>query len=240
MLIQLNTKRFHILIAIICSAIFPAQKKSFDTISLKNYLHKSYFYSISADTAISKDKILMLRYYNLPSMNPGQSLITYDYCDSVNECQNIVNKNSSENKIQSFEMTGVLLDNDKFWIHPPRSKNFRILEMNAFPYVEINKAKWNYELDFGNHWGDKKWIEWEGRMKSQSEYSAISDNKSFKIGSAEFEYLEVQSNTVIPKLGNTKSVFYFNPKNGFLKMIFKTIDGKEIIFDLIKISEDKE
>ncbi len=239
MLIQLNTRRFLILIAIIFSAIFPAQKKISDTISLKNFLDKSYFYSITADTVISKDKILMLRYYDIPSMNPGQSLITYDFCDSVNECQNIVNKNISENKIQSFEMTGVLLDNNKFWIHPPRSKNFRILEMNAFPYVEMNKAKWNYELDFGNHWGDKKWIEWEGRRKSQSEYSAISDSKTLKIGSAEFEYLEVQSNTTIPELGNTKSIFYFDRKNGFLKMIFNTIDGKDIIFDLIKISEDK-
>jgi len=217
-----------------------SQVKSDNSNDVKNFVNKSYYYNIIADSIISKDKILMLKYYDFESFNPGQSTIAYDYCTSVEKCKQIIRKNKSATNFTHYEMTGVIIKNDKFWMHPPRSQNFRILEMNAFPYIEFTKNAWNYELDFGNHWGDKKWIEWEGQRTSKSSYKVIDTKKLYKLGSNYIECIEIQTDTIIPNLGNTESIFYYNSDYGFVRMIFNTIDNRKIEFNLIETVLDTD
>ncbi|MCD9856506.1 hypothetical protein LUD75_17425 [Epilithonimonas sp. JDS] len=236
-----NTNRHNFFLFVFFLGTFCfSQVKTDNSSDVKNFVNKAYFYNIVADSIISKDKILMLKYYDFESFNPGQSTIAYDYCTSVEKCEEIIRKNKSASNFTHYEMTGVIIKNDKFWMHPPRSNNFRILEMNAFPYIEFTKNTWYYELDFGNQWGDKKWIEWEGRRTSKSNYKVIDSKKVFKLGNDDIECIEIQTNTVIPNLGNTKSVFYYNSDYGFVRMLFTTIDGRKIEFNLTKVGFDSD
>lgn len=225
---------------ILVSTFYFGQDTNPQLNGIKSHTNKTYFYSVISDSIISKDKILMLKYYDIPSMNPGQFTISYDYCTSLDKCKELIRNNKSQNKIAHYEMTGVIIDKDKFWMHPPRSDNFRILEMNAFPYVEFKKNIWNYELDFGNHWGDKKWIEWEGRRKSESKYKATDTKTIYRLENKDIECIEIETETIIPNLGNTNSVFYYNRDYGFLRMIFNTIDKKKIEFNLVKVIQDAD
>ncbi|MDP9956593.1 hypothetical protein J2X97_002252 [Epilithonimonas hungarica] len=202
------------------------------------FCDNTFFYQIVADSTISKDRILMLQYYNFQSsFNPGQSTISYDTCISLEKCEDVI-RNNSATKFSHYELTGAIIENDKIWMHPTRSDNFRILEMNAFPYFESGKSDWNYTLDFGDHWGDKKWIEWEGRRSSVSKYKVENKEVSYTINNKEIKCVVIQADTEIPNLGRTNSIFYYNHDYGFVRMIFNTIDNKTIEFNLIKTFND--
>lgn len=205
---------------------------------IKKFSDNTFFYKIVVDSTISKDQFLMLQYYNFQSsFNPGQSTISYDTCISLEKCEDVI-KNNTTTKFSHYELTGAIIEKDKIWLHPTRSNNFRILEMNAFPYFESTKSDWNYTLDFGNHWGDKKWIEWEGKRTSISKYKVIDTNAYYRIDNQDIKCIVIHANTEIPNLGKTNSIFYYNDDYGFVRMIFNTIDNRKIEFNMIKKFND--
>ena len=213
-----------------------------ESVDYSNHIKKlscnTFFYNIVADSSISKDRFLMLQYYNLQSsFNPGQSTISYDTCISLEKCEDII-KNNNATKFSHYELTGAIIEKDKIWLHPIRSNNFRILEMNAFPYFENAKSDWTYSLDFGDHWGDKKWIEWIGRRTSVSTYKIERRNVSYMVDNQDVKCIVIQAITEIANLGKTSSIFYYNDDYGFVRMIFNTIDNRKIEFNMIKKFND--
>ncbi|MDR3273675.1 MAG: hypothetical protein LBT29_09360 [Flavobacteriaceae bacterium] len=206
----------------------------------KNFDRYILFYEIIADSAISKNNILRLEYFNFTSFNPGQNTITYDYCKSMSDCErNYYEEKQDGTKMMThYEMTGFIQNNYKFWIHPPRS--YKLLELNAFPYYLNNSKDWMYSLTFNDKWGNKKWIEWEGERTSTSYYKALDMPVVYKLGNQEIECVKIQADTDIPNLGKTSSIFYYNYEYGFVRMIFNTIDGKKIEFNLLKAVHDSD
>lgn len=191
-------------------------------------------YSILMDTSLSKRKILRLQLYSPIKFMNGQDLITYDYCDSKLECDTTKYENykNGNREFTHDENTGQIKDTGSNWIHPPRIEYFKVLQMNAYPYFIDNEQEWNYDLNFGDHWGDKRWMTWKGRNIAYSKYQ-LKDTINYDLGNQKIECFEILATTKIEALGETETVFYYNEEFGFVYMLFKTINNKYIEFKMI-------
>lgn len=195
-----------------------------------------YIYEVKMDHSLYEIKFLQLHAYKYKKFINGQDLIGYDFYDSIENVDSKIHYEVLEDGIQKFyhdEMTGQIREKNSHWMHPPRNEYFRILELNAFPYFVKDKKKWNYDLNFGEHWGDERWITWEGRRTSYSKYKLVDTNVDYDLGEKKIRCFKILAHTKIEGLGKTKSVFYYNEVYGFVYMYFKTINNQIIEFKMI-------
>lgn len=192
------------------------------------------YFKIQMDTLLSNLKLLRLQIYKGSKFVRGQIMISYDYCDNYNECKNRVYERTENGNRRVFhdEITGQILNLDSIWMHPPRSEYFTVLEMNAFPFFVKNRKEWTYDLNFGDHWADERWVTWKGRKTSYSTYNVV-DFVLYEFGGKILNCIEIAACTKIDDLGFTESTFYYNVDHGFVYMFFKTINNQNIEFKLI-------
>lgn len=142
----------------------------------------------------------------------------------------LVYKNGED---KSYSMSGAIENEENVWIHPPRDKYFRILELNPFPYIkapyEIG-TKWTWYMGIGDHWADEHWKLWEGQIENEYEYE-ITDSLTLKTDLGSIECLVVESKAT-SRIGETGLMAYFNPKYGFVKLDYTNIDGSKTILEL--------
>ncbi|KQT35651.1 hypothetical protein ASG22_01125 [Chryseobacterium sp. Leaf405] len=136
----------------------------------------------------------------------------------------------------STEETGAIENEMNVWIHPPRNDFFKILEINPFPYIKAPYqigTKWNWSLEIGDHWSDKRWLEWKGGIENQYTYE-IKDKKNIltKLGNLECYVVHANANN---RIGKTELISYFNPKFGFVKLEYTNIDNTKTVLELEKI-----
>ncbi|SFE83218.1 hypothetical protein [Flavobacterium xueshanense] len=142
----------------------------------------------------------------------------------------------NNNRSLTMEVTGAIENEMNAWIHPPRGKFFQILEINPFPYIktpyEIGN-KWNWKLEIGDHWSDKRWLEWKGGIENNYEYEII-DKKNIltKLGNLDCYIVKANAKS---RIGETELVSYYNPTFGFVKLEYKNIDGSKTILELEKV-----
>lgn len=43
-------------------------------------------------------------------------------------------------------------------------------------------TKWNWKLKIGDHWSDKRWLEWKGGIENIYEYEIIDKNIETRLG----------------------------------------------------------
>ncbi|MCP1251108.1 hypothetical protein NK212_04510 [Elizabethkingia sp. S0634] len=198
-------------------------------------------YQISSNFDLIQSKILRLEVQNkiLSASGNNQKTLFYDYCNSLERCQRnfkeIINGNIAE---RHDEITGIDKGNNYVWIHPPRSDNFKILELNAFPYFVKNKKKWERSMIFNSNWGNKQWIEWEGIKTAYSIYELTRENIIYNLQGKDILCSEIKAYTNIPELGKTNATFYYNSTYGFVQMTFTTINNKIIELKLLKTLND--
>lgn len=157
-----------------------------------------------------------IQYY--PDYN--QTVILYEY-------------QMNNGKFWNNEMTGVIENSKNSWMHPPRMDLFKILELNPFPYIkepyEVG-TKWNWKLNFGDHWADKRWLEWKGENENIYNYQISKKTKlSTKIGNLECFVIESEAKS---QLGITTLTSFFNEKYGFVKLNYTNIDGSKLFLDI--------
>jgi hypothetical protein len=132
---------------------------------------------------------------------------------------------------------GSVENENNIWMHPPRDKYFRILELNPFPFIkapyEIGNA-WDWTLIVGSGWGDHRWKLWEGHLENQCKY-VIKDKINLKTKLGEIECLVIES-TASSSVGNTKLTSYFNAEFGFVKLDYLNIDGSKTKLELVEHS----
>tara|TARA_R110001606_G_scaffold80186_7_gene184998 strand:+ start:57907 stop:58719 length:813 start_codon:yes stop_codon:yes gene_type:complete len=134
----------------------------------------------------------------------------------------------------TFSISGAIENEANLWVHPPRDDLFKVLEINPFPYVkfplEIGNT-WNWKLGIGDHWGDERWLKWEGDITNEYTYEvADSEVRSSKWGNLLcFETVS----TAKSRLGETKLTSIFNEDVGFLEFNYVNIDGSQIRLTLI-------
>ncbi|AZA82971.1 hypothetical protein C1637_17480 [Chryseobacterium lactis] len=200
------------------------------------------YYQIKSDDPIFDAQIVRLEMFsNVSSLEAGQKLISYDYCQSIKECErSYMSIENGKRSFEHYEMTGYISKNDSLWLHPPRADSFKILELNAFPFYIKNKKEWQYVLNFGDTWADEKWRQWKGSRTSLSNYIHDETPVFYIVQKKEVECTLILASTKIPNLGETTSVFYYNAEYGFVRMIFTTINNKVIEFNLIKTVYDPD
>ena len=139
------------------------------------------------------------------------------------------------NRSFGMEVTGGIENEINAWIHPPRSKFFKILELNPFPYIKTPYqigSKWNWKLKIGDYWSDKRWLEWKGEIENDYEYEIIEKkNILTKLGNLECYVINAKAKS---RIGETELISYFNPNFGFVKLEYKNIDGTKTILELEK------
>jgi len=158
---------------------------------------------------------------DIPEYN--QTSISYQYL-----------KNNGE--FFTMEVTGAIENEKNVWIHPPRSNFFKILELNPFPYIQSPYqigTKWNWKLNIGDHWSDKRWMEWKGGIENAYDYEII-DKKNIETKLGNFECFIIKSKAK-SRIGETELTSYFNEKYGFVKLEYKNIDGTKTILELEKV-----
>ena len=136
----------------------------------------------------------------------------------------------------TMEVTGVIENEKNIWMHPPRSNFFQILELNPFPYIKMpNKigTKWNWKLKIGDHWSDKRWLEWKGGIENIYEYEIIDKkNIETRLGNLKCSVIKGKAKS---RIGETELLSYFNEIYGFVKLEYKNIDGTKTVLELEKI-----
>lgn len=182
---------------------------------------------------INKQNEQTLKYIELKpiSGNPFEEQIP-DYNQTGISYKYIMNNNLP----LTMEITGAIENDVNTWIHPPRSNFFKILELNPFPYIKAPYevgTKWNWKLEIGDHWSDKRWLEWKGRIENNYDYQ-ITDKVTLltKLGILECFKIMAKAKS---RIGETELISYFNQNHGFVKLEYKNIDGTKTILELDKI-----
>lgn len=158
---------------------------------------------------------------NLPDYN--QTAIGYEYL-------------MNNGKFLTMEMTGAVENEKNVWIHPPRSNFFEILELNPFPYIKAPYqvgTKWIWSLEIGDHWSDRRWLEWKGEIENHYIYEITGKKSiSMKLGNLECYVVHAKAKS---RIGDTELISYFNPKFGFVKLEYTNIDKTKTILELEKV-----
>ncbi|WP_432412854.1 hypothetical protein [Rasiella sp. SM2506] len=157
---------------------------------------------------------------HIPDYN--QTIIQYSYL--------------TQNGIAPFNgASGVIENEANIWMHPPRNKYFRILELNPFPYIKAPYKVgnlWDWTLVIGDGWGDDRWKVWEGQIENQYNYK-ITDKRKIKTALGKIDCFVIES-TAKSRIGETKLTSYFNSEYGFVKLNYINIDGSRTNLKLIQ------
>lgn len=106
-----------------------------------------------------------------------------------------------------FEITGVVENSERIWLHPPRLDFLKFTELTAFPEVQFpakENSEWSSTLKIGAGWS-----EWQGE-KVKSRYT-LSNNSELAITDSCY----VVSATSNSKLGTFKTAYKFCINSGF-------------------------
>ena len=138
-------------------------------------------------------------------------------------------------------VTGVIENEANIWMHPIRTKNFRSLELNPFPFIKKPYSignKWLWKLNIGDQWGNKNWKEWKGSIENKYEYEIVDKLKLVtKLGL--IECYKIKS-TATSRIGKTSLMAYFSEKYGFVKLDYTNINKTKIVFEMTEfIKHDK-
>lgn len=125
--------------------------------------------------------------------------------------------------------SSLVIENDSMvWIHPPRRHFFKILEINPFPCIRMNKInnQWNDSLVIGSQYTDERWAIWDRNLINRSTYKIQKDtllNTSFGLLKCKVIHAVSQN-----KIGRSSLVSYFNDTYGFVLLNYKNIDNSRL------------
>ena len=145
-------------------------------------------------------------------------------------------KGENREKAGFASSSGAIENEANVWIHPPRDKYFRMLELNPFPFVKFPpKADhtWKWKLDVGSRWGDPRWKTWEGTQHIRYTYR-IAGQEKIKTVFGELECWVVQARATCA-IGQTELVSYFHPRYGFVRLRYVNIDGSKTDLELVSL-----
>ena len=216
---------------------------------------KPLTYSIKCFNAEGKQQYVVLD--GSHGMNYGQNLNftdekTGDYVVNTFSISTIANEeefmNSSQSPIKfkyfnsagamlpETQQTGVVDNAENIWLDPPRSGAFKVLNLSAYPYVNFPLTlgeKYDYSIVIGKMWASPEIIQWpqnESTLVFEHRYT-VTGKLKMPYAEAEVECYKIEATTK-SDLGQSNSIFYYNEKLGFVKMIFTNLNGSRFEFDL--------
>ena len=145
-----------------------------------------------------------------------------------------------DSTINFSSKTGVIENQNNVWLHPPRDRFFRILEINPFPFIQTPYEignKWEWSLSIGKNWGDERWKTWEESIENKYVYE-ITGKKRLTTKVGNIDCFEIKS-TATSSIGKTHLVSYFNEEMGFVKLEYTNIDFTKTFLELIDFEANK-
>ncbi|NDV14646.1 hypothetical protein GO009_01295 [Muricauda sp. TY007] len=143
----------------------------------------------------------------------------------------------THNDFAPYGSTSGVIENEKnVWMHPPRDKYFKILELNPFPYIKAPYKvgnTWTWLLSIGDFWSDPRWLAWNGLVENSYVYEIIEKSK-LKTALGNLNCFVIQSKAT-SRLGETKLTSYFHKKFGFVRLDYQNIDGSRTILELVDV-----
>ena len=188
-----------------------------------------FIYHVVTDSPLTNVKYIRLQLFEKRKFINGQDLITYDYSDSKMEFDTTKYMTIEEDgavRIEHDEMTGRIVQGDSRWMHPPRGDFFKVLELTAFPFFIKNRKKWNYNVSFGDHWADERWLIWTGRKMNQSTYKRRKIRIPYIFRGQKLYCKKIVAKSELEDLGHTESIFYCHKEYGFVYMQCRLINNK--------------
>jgi hypothetical protein len=185
------------------------------------------------DTTLYPITILKLYVFNGVGFDDNysreQSIIRYDYCNVLG-------------RVGAGELTGVIEDSARIFLHPPRQFGFIINELNPFPQVKFPLKKgntWKRSLIFGKDYTKKL------KIKYFQNIEQVIVNHTYTIeGETDLETIFgvihcflIRGKSDIYEWGNTQSDVYFSEKFGILKIINFNYDKSTTSYTLTSIEQ---
>lgn len=239
---DLNDKVMKIILLLILfhvTSLFAQNNREiFD--SLKVYHYQALFINENGDTL--SNEMVSLQSTGKPwSADPKQDLAIYNYYSSDSVVSGFTNPMNEKLvwKPLSYHKesrTGVIETDSSIWIHPFRSNQYCYTEVAPFPTVKNPKSlKVGDQYSGGTLFIMSGWGAFKGKVKSSFE---VIDTKNHSLnGSQISDCFEIVGSGVHDKLGESKTILWFNSNLGFLKMEYFTYDGNQIIFKLVEIEK---
>ncbi|MDN5213927.1 hypothetical protein QQ020_17765 [Fulvivirgaceae bacterium BMA12] len=218
----------------------PAQK-------VNNNLHRVFkpcrqyiFHAVYSD---DKNKLISDEYIWLMATGAGwqyqpesqdEVVIQYDFdttrIDWVNQFS-LNAKLSTKNWVRQ-EVTGVIENGQKTWMHPFRSNQYVFTEVAAFPMVKFpmkTGETWEGNLNIHQGWG--KWSD----TTIKNKYEVIG----YETVETEFKVLNawhVRGKT-LAEFGHSTHDFWYNKDFGFIKMLVKNYENQTLAIELSAVKE---
>ena len=134
--------------------------------------------------------------------------------------------------------SGIVENERNLWMHPMRSRLFRIVEINPFPYIQypIKKGNtWKWSLSIGSQWGDERWETWTGGIVNKYKYKITDTDCEVVTPMGTLSCVKVEA-VAKSRIGTTRLTAYYNDTYGFVKMENTNIDGSRIVIDLVGVN----
>lgn len=165
-----------------------------------------------------------------------QTLFNYFYTNKGNNDALFYN-----NQEHWEEITGVVDNKKNLWIHPPRSYSFKILELNPFPFYNLDTCKksWHWKLSVGGSYLDSRWINWTEIININYNYVRSKDEiLSTSLGKIKCKTVSAVANFEYgDKFAKTYLKSYYHQDYGFVKLDYTNIDGTKIVIELKEVKK---
>jgi len=136
--------------------------------------------------------------------------------------------------LEKIGSTGVIEENNRIWLHPPRQGEFKILEYSPFPEIvfPINgNQQWFRELSLSKYWENKEY-----NLKGTDILKFVYEYRGSKKIRLIFNNGDVDCSEIYATSMNLESRTSFSglycKKYGFVKMEFENVDKSKIILEL--------
>ncbi|TWR25799.1 hypothetical protein FPZ43_16070 [Mucilaginibacter pallidiroseus] len=134
------------------------------------------------------------------------------------------------------ELTGVIENKANVWLHPFRFHALEILQLSPFPYIKLpvrvgSTYLWN--LDIGEKWPEFRAFDWKGKLTLNCKYVVKGTEKlALPIRTIQATKVEGIAETAS---GQSSLISYYNKQFGFVKLVYKNLDGSTITMTLKKV-----
>jgi len=135
--------------------------------------------------------------------------------------------------LEKEEVTGYILNDSVFWMHPPRGNQYRYMQASGMPQVQLNN------LFIGGKWTTKLtmlmgWEEFKGNVVSDYE---VIKKVNFTSHNIEVENAwQIKVEHLHSNLGSYASLLVFDSEiYGFVKFHHKYYNGSQIIVSLKEV-----
>ena len=154
--------------------------------------------------------------------NQKEIMIQYEYDENLTDSLEKYNLNPEFDGRTNMEVTGIVEDSVRIWMHPFRQNQYNFMEVAPFPEVLIPikvGEKWGRVLNIGS------WGVWSDHSVA-FEYEVIG-YEQIQIGYGSIEAWRISSYS-IADFGNSTHNFWFHPKLGFVKMVVHNYAGQTL------------